>query len=412
MISYRGFIAVLTLVLTAGAANAADMTVHSPTAAKLDLIESLEREAAAAVDRGLRWLAARRQEDGHWSDPGFPALTGLPLWAFAVSGREYDDVVDRAVQYILSCRREDGGIYVVPEEKRKGGGLGNYNTAVCIVALHKTGRPEVVDAVLAGRKYLAESQHLGGDMYYGGMGYDASTGRAYADLSNSYIAYEAMRLTEDVEDLRKDGERVDLDWKAAKEFLRKVHNDADFNDQPWAATDPRDKGGFVYHPEQTRAGTRTMPDGSVKFRSMSGMTYAGLLSYIYADVERTDPRVEATVNWIVNNWSLSTNSPVTQAEDRERKGVKATDDEQEGLFYLYNVMSKGLNVFGQDVFYPPEREAFNWRVELIKRLLSLQRFDDEGNGYWVNPVSRYWEGDPVLVTSYALIAMQYALEAE
>ena len=34
---------------------------------------------------------------------------------------------------------------------------------------------------------------------------------------------------------------------------------------------------------------------------------------------------------------------------------------------------------------------------------------DTGHGYWVNDVGRYWEADPVLVTSYALIALQIAM---
>lgn len=397
------------LLLSSSMVFGAEAVIQSPVSASLELSPSLEREARAAVDRGVRWLEAKQQPEGHWSNPGFPALTALPVWALALAGRADTETVDQAVDYILSCAQDDGGIYVVPKEKRKGGGLGNYNTAVAIVALHKTGREDVVPYILKGRKYLAESQHLGGDEYYGGMGYDASTGRAYADLSNSYIAYEAMRLTEDVEDLRTRGEKVDLDWKAAETFIQNVHNDARFNDQPWAATHPDDRGGFAYHPGQTRSGTREMPDGSIRFRSMPGMTYAGLLSYIYADVSRTDPRVEATVNWIARNWSLGGNNLVTEDKDRGREGVKETDDEKEGLFYLFNVMSKGLNVYGRDVIHPPEADAFNWRIELSKRLLSLQKFDDEGRGYWVNPVSRYWEGDPVLVTSYSLIALQNAV---
>lgn len=87
------------------------------------------------------------------------------------------------------------------------------------------------------------------------MGYDAKTKRAYTDLSNSYIAFEAMRLTESVEDLRKEGTlRSDLDWKAAIAFIQRVHNHPDFNDQPWVADDPDNKGGFAYHPAKHSGG--------------------------------------------------------------------------------------------------------------------------------------------------------------
>lgn len=373
------------------------------------LTESLRREVHAAIDRGLRWLIAQQSPTGSWSNPQYPALTALPLWALARAGMTDSPAAKGAVHFLLSCVHDNGAIYRAPDRPGGGGGLPNYNTAISMVALHLSGDSRVVPVVLKARRYLARTQHLGGDVYYGGMGYDADSGRPYADLSNSYIAYEAMRMTESAEDLRRDGEpRADLNWEAARAFIQRTQNDARFNPAPWASDDPNDRGGFVYHPEQTRAGTTTNAAGVVKFRSMRGMTYAGLLSYIYADVDRTDPRVEATVNWIIRNWSVDANNPRAGGE-----GKAATQDEREGLYYLYNVMSKGLAAYGQDVLRPPDRPPFNWRVELIQRLLSLQKIDPAtGFGYWVNEVGRYWESDPVLVTSYALIALQVALGAD
>ena len=373
------------------------------------LTESLRQEARAAIARGLDWLRAKQtvtENGGHWSNPLHPALTGLPLWALVRGGDRDSETVKRAVAYLKSAAKPNGGIYFDPPEATRGGGLSNYNTAICMVALHLTGDPDLVPLIQRARTFVARSQHLGGDVYRGGMGYDAGTGRAYADLSNSYIAYEAMRLTESVEDLRREsGERADLDWAAAREFIQRTHNEPSVNPQPWVSDDPRDRGGFVYTPEQTRAGTVKGPDGIVRFRSMQGMTYAGLLSYIYAEVDRTDPRVEATINWAVNHWNLDANN--AKSDGRE---AHDTQDEREGLFYLYNVMAKGLAAYGRDVLRPRDRPAFNWRVELIRKLLSLQKTDPAtGHGYWVNEVGRYWESDPVLVTSYALIALETAL---
>jgi len=373
--------------------------------------ESLRREANAALARGLDWLLAHQAPEGHWSNPDYPALTAFPVWALARAGRAGEPAVRRAVAYLRGCAREDGGIYVPPTPEKKSGGLSNYNTAIGMVALHLVGDPELAPLVLRARRFVARSQHLGGDMYHGGMGYDAASGRAYADLSNSYLAYEAMRMTQSAEERRPAGEApADLDWKAAQRFLENTQNDPAVNPQSWATPDPRERGGFAYHPQQTRAGTFTDPQGVVKFRSMRGMTYAGLLSYIYADVSRTDPRVEATVNWIVRNWSLDANNNAA-GPGGDPSDKTLTQDDREGLFYLYNVMAKGLAVYGQDVFAPPDGgRPFNWRTRLIERLLALQRIAPEsGHGYWVNDVGRYWESDPVLVTCYALIALQAAL---
>ena len=382
------------------------ITLHQHGDGALEVSESLRHEAQAAMERGMAWIKARQHADGHWSNPGHPALTAFPVWALIEGGEGDSEAVDRGIRVLRRHAQDDGGIYVRREKPGDVGGLSNYNTAICMVALHLSGRPEVMPLVLRARRFVAQSQHLGGDIYHGGMGYDAASGRAYADLSNSYIAYEAMRMTESVEDHRPPGEeRVDLDWAAAQAFIQRTHNDPEFNPRPWATDDPRERGGFAYRPDQTRAGTFTDEEGVVRFRSMPGMTYAGLLSYIYADVDRTDPRVEATITWVVRNWSLDANNPPSGGQEHHD-----TQDEREGLFYLYNVMAKGLAAYGQNVFHPPARPPFNWRVHLIERLLSLQRIDpDTGHGYWVNDVGRYWEADPVLVTSYALVALQIAM---
>ena len=44
----------------------------------------------------------------------------------------------------------------------------------------------------------------------------------------------------------------------------------------------------------------------------------------------------------------------------------------------------------------------NWRKELALKLLNLQNRD----GFWVNENNRWWEKDPVLATSYTLIALE------
>ena len=52
--------------------------------------------------------------------------------------------------------------------------------------------------------------------------------------------------------------------------------------------------------------------------------------------------------------------------------------------------------------------AIEWKRELAERLAALQKED----GSWSNSDSRYWESDPSLVTSYALLALHYAAGAK
>lgn len=353
------------------------------------LERSIVNEARAAIDRGVHWLVAQQNEEGYWSSSEFPALTALPLWAIVESGQKRAEAVDKAIAYILSSVHEDGSIWREPSEQRKGGGLANYNTAICMVALHAAGRPELVPVVQKARRFIAGTQHLGADEYRGGMGYDPETGRPYADLSNTYMAYEAMRLTENVEDLRKSGDpRADLDWQAAQEFLGKIQNQS-------GEADEDNAGGFGYHPGHSHAGTVTNESGEVVFRSYGSMTYAGLLSLIYADVERTDPRVQSAFDWSERHWTLD-----------ENPGMGA-----QGLYYFYNVLTKSLAAYGQDQVRPPDGAPVNWRAEIIRKLLDLQKIDPkDGSGYWVNESGRWWEADPVLVTSYSILALEIALK--
>ncbi len=340
--------------------------------------DSLQREARAAAERGYRWLLSQQREDGGWSNPDFPALTGLPVWALARGGYAEHAAVSNAVDFILQYVHEDGSIWRDPTEERRGGGLMTYNTAVSMVALHEVNRPELQDTVQAARRFMVGQQHLGDDEYFGGFGYDAETDRAYADLSNSLMAFEAMRLTEGPTD--DDLEvRVDLDWDAAIAFVEQLQNP---------------DGGFIYKPGHSMAGAETNEVGEVTFRSYGSMTYAGLLSLIYADVHREDPRVQSAFDWSRRHWSLE-----------ENPGMGA-----QGLFYFYNVLSKALAAYGHTTFETEDGQIVNWRSALIQTLLNHQRIDPEtGAGYWVNDAGRWFEADPVLVTSYSLIALQLAL---
>jgi squalene-hopene/tetraprenyl-beta-curcumene cyclase len=378
-------VALLTLAaaLPAGrsAAQSTALVSAQPPAGVLPV--SMENERQAAVRRSCDWLVANQRADGSWSDTNYPALSALPLWALIRSGDpSRKPAIDKAVKNLRGYVQPDGGIYRdVPG--KKGGGLSNYNTAICMTALFESGDKTLVPIILKAREFVAASQHFGDDVYSGGFGYDGATGRAYTDLLNTFYSIQALRITAAAEDSRPTGSKqADIDWDAAIKFIERMQNAGDA-----AGTN---KGGFFYNPtDATKGGTTTNAQGAVAFRSYGSMTYSGMLALIYSHVSRDDYRVRSAFDWAAANWSIDENPGMGQ----------------QGLYFFYEILSRSLSASGRDLIPRAGAEPVNWRVAVAGKIISLQKVDPKG-GYWINENNRFWENDPVLVSSYALLALE------
>lgn len=335
-------------------------------------------DKTSSLTRGLEWLAAKQKPDGSWSNESFPALTALPLRAFIKAGIPgHEDVIKRAEAFILEHVQSDGGIYkksIIPGK----GGLSTFNTALCMTALHELGKPEHIRIVQNARTFMAASQ-LTGDEDAGGFGYSGPGWFRSADMMNTSYAMEAMKVTESVEDLRPEGEaRVDVDWESALKFVENLQNKED--------TGP-DAGGMFYKPGKSAAGKRTGRDGKVIFKSYGTMTYLGLLSMTYADLGRDDHRVRSALDWAANHWTLEENPGLGK----------------QGMYFFYHVLTRALSAASIDEIKPGEgKSPIKWKSDVERSIINLQRDD----GSWVNENGRYWESDPVLVTSYCLLALE------
>jgi squalene-hopene/tetraprenyl-beta-curcumene cyclase len=69
-------------------------------------------------------------------------------------------------------------------------------------------------------------------------------------------------------------------------------------------------------------------------------------------------------------------------------------------------MARALSNYGVDSLETDSGDAVLWRQDLGKRLLNLQHAE----GYWVNTNGRWMEKDPVLVTAYCLLALEFAAQ--
>lgn len=326
----------------------------------------------AAVRKGAAFLLARQATDGHWSDAQMPALTALPLWALAtakdVADRpETKEALDRAAKFVLATQRPDGGFYV-PKPGRGGSGLGNYNTSVCLSALFDAHRAPTA-ALLKARDYIASSQLTGDDTMAGGFGYDKLSRRRYADLSNTSYALDAMRRTQSLEELRPGGKRVDLDWGKALAFVDNL-----------LKKEGPDTGGAAYNERTPQAGVATNRTGRIHLRAYGSMTYAAVLSMVHARLDARDPRVRQALAYCTANWTVE-----------ENPGMGS-----QGLYYFYDILARALAAAGVE-----KVGSHDWKKELAQKLLALQRQD----GSWFNENNRFWEADPVLCTSFALLTL-------
>jgi len=347
---------------------------------------SLDHSLSLEVDRSLKtsqqYLLSQQSEEGYWTDDQHPALTGLAISAI-LKGPALDEKglaqVDKGIAFIKSLQKEDGGIYGTE-------GLLTYNTAISITAMSDYGRAEDKEVILKARNFIVGQQRegdveSGDEPFAGGIGYGNSY--SHSDMSNTLFALEALRKSEKYVSETSDSSR--LDWDAAIAFVSRSQNLPETNDQEWASDDEKNKGGFVYFPGNSKAGEEELASGRTALRSYGSISYAGLMSMIYAKLSIDDPRVVAVKEWLSKNYTL---------EENPGMGLQ-------GLFYYYQAMAKSLNAAGVEVIYTPEGKEVAWRDELGSVLVQSQKAD----GSWANENARWWEADPVMVTSFVMLTL-------
>ena len=349
--------------------------------------ESIRQEIRQSIARGNAWLKTQQKPDGNWDDPELPAFTALALNA-SVRDPNLDRTttlpahIDKGYSWLLAQQQPDGGIY--------NRGLSVYNTATAVTALMAANQKNFAPAVVKARKHLINNQwdldknKETDKANVGGIGYGSD--KEHSDLSNTYFAIEALALSKQVVDDGNFGEQPDLDWQAAVKFISRCQNLEATNDQPWASDDPKNKGGFTYSPFASKAGEEQTPDGRTALRSYGSMSYAGLLSLIYAKVSADDPRVIAVKEWLGKNYTLT-----------ENPGMGA-----QGLYYYYQTMAKTLSAANINQLKLDNGKTVDWRNELAGKLLASQR----ENGSWVNDNGRWMESNPILVTAFTLLALE------
>lgn len=354
---------------------------------------SLKKEIHRSLDKGLMWLQKEQDsKTGNWGSEDYPAFTALALRAImghpSLKEREkYSQEIELGFSFLRKKVQSDGGIY--------GKGLASYNTSLSLVAFLQQNEPSDEEIIEGARRFIVNQQAdfdqkgKEDNVFDGGIGYGSTW--AHSDLSNTHLAMEALYYAKKT---MKEGEgnSLDLDWDAAIDFVSKCQNLPATNALPWVSDHKKDRGGFVYFPGKSMAGERNNSKGRVCLRSYGSMSYAGLLSFIYAEMSPDDLRVIEVRNWLSKNYTI-----------KENPGMGL-----QGLFYYYHTMAKALSLSGISTMNDDQGKEVDWREQLAVHLFDQQSQE----GFWVNESGRWWEKDPILVTCYAMLALErvyYAL---
>ena len=349
---------------------------------------SFANEVQGVIDRGLGWLQTNQNPAGWWSDAGQPAITALALTAFkGEPGGRYAQGepawLRKGYAYLVSCVQPDGGIHQ--------SNLVTYNTALSMMALLAANKPEYDATVRKARNFLIGLQRDFGekgrvdDVQDGGIGYGSKY--EHSDMGNTLAALEALHYSKHLVQDKNLAGTAELNWAAAIQFLQNCQNLRAYNKQAWASDDPKNKGGFVYYPGMSMAGGETnAATGRVALRSYGSISYGGMLSYIYADLKRDDPRVTAVFDWLRANYTLE-----------ENPGMGP-----QGLYFYLHTMTKALSAYGVEEFQVKAGRTLDWRREVSMMLINLQQRD----GSWSNDNGRWREKDAPLVTAYAVLSLE------
>ena len=362
----------LTMLLTA-------VIAPLPTCAQTNETAELYRPM---IQQGVAYLKKAQLPDGSFHRQADPGVTALVTTGLLRSGVSPDDAaVAKALGYLKSYVRDDGGIY------REGSFYRNYETCLAIMCFVEANDDGRYDPLLAAAKAFVkqlqwdEGEGIAtGDVEYGGAGYGR---HKRPDLSNTQFMIDALLAAG--EESNSEAIQRAIVFVSRCQNLPSSHNQTEF-----PAKNP--DGGFYYTPASggvSQAGEHVSEDGVTGgLRSYGSMTYAGLKSMIFAGLDATDPRVQAAVEWIEQNYDLTENPGMGDS----------------GLYYYLHTFAKSLAALKQPTLITADGVGHNWRNDLIRQLASTQQED----GSWVNANERWLEGDKNLVTGYVLLALSYA----
>ncbi|MBI3832349.1 MAG: terpene cyclase/mutase family protein [Planctomycetes bacterium] len=265
-----------------------------------------EKQAAIeAAKKAADWLLKQANDDGTFGKippptRKMPGFVGLVLYGIAKSPDKpsVDKVpaLAKAAEYLVAVQQPNGAI-ALPMF-----GAENYNTSIAIMALKALNNPKYDEVLqkaldftlscqLDEKRGYNSKEHVAA---YGAFGY--SDGKK-GDLSNTSFSLDALKAMGVKEDSPA--------YKNALIFIKRCQ-DAETNDSKMM--DGGDNtGGFVYLPGDSEFGKVKSRNGTEVPKPYGNMTYAGIKALIYCGVKADSNELKDAWKWIKSNYSATEN---------------------------------------------------------------------------------------------------------
>jgi squalene-hopene/tetraprenyl-beta-curcumene cyclase len=368
-----------------------------------EVVKKLTETYAAAAD----WVVSQQQESGAWmtgpGDKAAPSAAYTGLMVAALGGApaslkpKYKAAADKGVNFLISKINADGSVGEGPT----GTFVKTYATGIALMAWASVERTDkVANAIRGGQAYMKQNQLKEGKDI-GGSGYgDESPGgrKGIANLSTTGFSAEGLHVS----GLPQDDEY----WKLVVKFVRKCQNNSETNNDPEFVAQLKAKGlvvgddGSLYYapdPGQLKTGTKKVADKE-SIAGYGSMTYDGIKTYLYAGLKKDSPEVKSAVDWVRKNYSVEAH-PGFPFDAAQRQHLR-------GLYHYYLVMSRALEAYGENPFETFDGKKHDWARDIAEQLVKSVK-DDK---MWKNENPAWFEGDPLLTTSYVLVTCNTLLK--
>jgi squalene-hopene/tetraprenyl-beta-curcumene cyclase len=338
------------------------------------LTQHLEVGERLAIDGSLRhareWLLARENSSGAFqpaarSDVCPVALTAMALWALAETAPAGGDDarVSAAVRFLLRHRQPKGGIFD-PDR-----GLAAYTSGVSANALRACKARGAADREI--EEALPPLELFVGSQTTAESIEDARAGKNRVAGKAAEKASEALRS----------GAGLTASERAALELIART-----------------ERAPAPDRPLRSRVPAWRLPGGG-----SDPFGYDDLLPFLYRRQEREHPAALRAYEAVKLYYTLDRNPDLTR-----RYGRAGFVGGEQGLYYYYLTLAKVLSTFESPVVQVRGGERHDWPRELSAKLMSRQASD----GSWVNTDEHWWEDEPVLVTAYAMLALDICRDAK